>query len=404
MKTQEQRQAEAFTRVKSKHVITYAHLAMRDLETTAYASKCGKPFEGRRVFVVGAGPSLQKNIGELRGLGGAIFAVNASAKPLAEAGIVPDVLVARESLDLSDQIQACPAPIVALDISSHPATWKAAGDRRVAFIPGYPRHMPLCQMLGERPVFGGTAAATSAVALALMWGAHSVVLLGFDLSIPPDGQVYHPSAPRGDLKASVGKQAIEFEGNVEDDARCERSGQAPPPKRIGYTKCQALDFSQELYSQPTWDEQREWLETTARRYGSDVELLNATHFGAGIRGWRNARLSELTGVAEPFEQGGFRFRPKGIDPERAAQVRSVLSQQAAVLETAAREMLASGGPSFKTLAAIPNLYLGAPFTAPLAAHRIIDAPQGPPLVRNRAIYESFRDVAASAQELLDLSA
>jgi len=398
MKTQEQRQAEAFTRVKSKHVITYAHLAMRDLETTAYASKCGKPLDGRRVYVVGAGPSLAKNIDLLKGVSGPIMCVNASAKPLAEAGIIPDVLVARESLDLSDQIEACPAHTVALDISSHPATWKAAGDRRVAFIPGYPRHMPLCQMLGERPVFGGTAAATSAVALALMWGARSVVLVGFDLSIPPDGQVYHPSAPRGDLTASFSKEAINFEGNVEDDARCHRSGQEPPPKTVGYTKCLALDFSQELYSQPVWNEQREWLETTAKRYVGSVEFVNATHFGAGIVGWRNIPLGELT-EGERKEPKAF-HKPKGIDPEKAAQVRGVLCQQAAVLETAAREMLSSRGPSMKTLAAIPSLHLGAPFTAPLAAHRIIDAPPGPPLARSRHVYEAFRDVAAAAQELL----
>ena len=170
-----------FTRYKSRSVLSWTMANLPRCADHPPIGHMGRPFAGRTVFVVGAGPSLAGNVAALKEhakRGHPVVCVNAAAAPLASAGITPDVVVARESLDLTDQVEATDARLIVLEVGVHPDTWTAAFSRLAWFIPGYPRQIELAYQLGEEPIFGGPAALCSAVAVTERWGAARIVLVG----------------------------------------------------------------------------------------------------------------------------------------------------------------------------------------------------------------------------------
>lgn len=395
-----------FTRYKSRQVMTWTLANLRHVGERPSIGSLGRPFEGRTVFVVGAGPSLAGNAARLRehladGAGGVVVCVNAAARPLAVAGVTPDVVVARESLDLTDQIEATEATVIAADISIHPDTWRAAGDRLAWFIPGYPRQIGLGYMLGEEPIFGGPAALCSAVAIALRWGASRIVLVGCDLAFGSDGTAYHPDAPRGTLRyvqRGEGEDTrIDFTGDSQDDERCERSGQRPPPKSVRGDEVIAFDWSRMLPTISVFSEQRTWLATQADRHGSVVELLNATEGGCGVPGWRSVRLAAVSpaySVPLAFDMS------ERVPARRVEDTIEAVRKSCAALEQTSREMLSSRGPDLRVLASIEDAALGAPLGEALSASRLLDVAETVPEARIRAIYTILRDAAGEAQRIV----
>lgn len=385
-----------FTRYKSRAVLSWTLANLPRLGDHPPIGRMGRPFAGRTVFVVGAGPSLVAEA--LKGRG-PIVCVNAAGAPLEAAGVVPDVMVVRESLDLTDQIEATGARVIACDIAVHTDTWTAAGDRLAWFIPGYPRQIEVAYELGEEPLFGGPAAFCSAVALAERWGAARIVLVGCDLAFARDGRAYHPDAPRGTLRhETVGEgdaRRLKFSGDEQDDERCERSGQMVPPKTIGYTEVMAHDWSTWLPTISVFEDQRTWLTTQAQRHGERIEMLNATEGGSGIPGWRNVELADFT-AKQPVR---FDMTPR-VPASRVKAVVDEARRGAAALEQWCREMLSSRGPDLRSLASIPLAIQGSPLAEALSAWTLLDKPGGPPEVTIEYIYTAMKTAAQEAQRIL----
>lgn len=393
----------AFVRHKSRHAITWALLNLQRLADRPCATDCGRPLEGRTAIVVGAGYPLVRNVGHIADAqrrGAIIFSVNSSDPVLREHGIPADVLVARESVDNSAEIAASEARRVCLDISAHPEMWDAAGDRLAWFIPGYPRHFQIAQRIGVRPLFGGPAAFTSAVALAIEWGAARVVLVGAGLGMETiNGELrpYHPDAPRGALRGRLDGDAVVFEGDDAADAVYERSGQKPQPKRVAFVWLPSHDNARWLPALHTLADEREWLETQAKRHGDRIELLNASEGGAGIVGWRNVRLADA-----PIHEG----EPIDIranSPVGAREQRLLVEEQRAQARTLgemSEAILARTGPRLDTLAGLPGAVLGAPLAEGLAAWRLVDGPKGDPAERCRYTYEALRAASGDALQVL----
>lgn len=402
-----------FVRYKLQSVISYTIANACRLHEVGYLPVWDqRPFEGRTVVVVGAGPALRHNAHHLekaQRLGIPIVCVNASSSVLRSVGVRPDLMIVRESLDLADQIAESEARGIVLDVGVHPETWNATREHEAkgyAFFPCYPRHMQLCRRLGLRPLFAGTAALTSAVSLTFEMGASRVILCGVDLAAAPDGALYHDSAPRGATRATVdfhhGHMAIE--GDEQDQARSERSGQRPQPSESVCTPVVASDFSGHLAALPTLQSQREWLEIEGeRRKDWPIDLLNCTEAGSGIVYWRNAELGPTLAaerLQEPWEL------PEGTQvPEQiTAAVHRDLMHEAGVLETVAREMLSEGGPDLAHLANVPNLVEGSRLIETLAEWRLLDAPRESGAKRCRYIYEAYQATAEEARKVLGVVA
>lgn len=389
-----------FVRYKSLHAMSWAHVNARRLADHPSATLLRAATPGGSTLVVGAGPSLDVDAVAASGL--RVVAPNAAAVALIAGGVVPDVVVARESLDLSDQVQRfveAGVRWVVLDIASHPDTWAAAGDHLAWYIPLYPRQVELARMLGVDPVASGTSALTAAVALASRWWGPDVTLAGVDLAFAPDGRTYHGAAPRGGMIYADDHDghgpAVSLGGDTaHDDERCERSGQRPPQRRIRAGRAMAWDWSRELTTISTLDDQAEWLEEYAVRHPG-AQLLNASR-GRGLRGWVTADLPEEDADGALIADSAAWLGRSVVD---AALQR--LTTQAITAETLACEMLSPRGPDLALLARVHGLFDGTPFSDSMAAHELVDLPESiDPVERVGAVYGAIRRAARRGQDLL----
>lgn len=270
---------------KSEQVYTYALRAMHRMADLPCATLTSEPLRGLPAYVVGAGPSLAGSVRHLPNCSerGAVIVVNASARAAEASGVVPDVLVARESIDCSEQIRESRARHVVLDTGCHPALWDAAGDRAHWYLPGYPRHFAMGAHLAVSMLYSGTAALTAAVALAYHWGSREIVLVGVDLAYGPDGQVYHPDAPRGASRAAFAGGHVTITGDEADAARHVASGQPAPPIEQDVIEVPGVDGP--VQTQLTWADQIKWLANFAgARTALDTRWINMSD-GACLDGW-----------------------------------------------------------------------------------------------------------------------
>lgn len=385
-----------WVRHKSRHTVAWALSNLKRIGDHPCATMLGKPLEGRTVVVCGAGYSLSNDLEHLRHCGAPIVAVNKAAVVLRKHGIEPWAVVARESIDVSEQIEG--DALVCADISAHPNVWRKA-ERLAWFIPGYPRQLHLAAILGVPPTFGGTSAFTTAVHLCRVWGAARVVLVGADLCWRPDGSGryvgYCAEAPRGSMTATIEGDALVFSGGEDDDALCEASGQVAQPKRTGFDWYASHDWG-ELYPViDTLADEHDWLVTEAQRHGERVEYVNASSRGIGIAGWRHQLLKYVRwNVSTPVLDLSHR-----VGPRRMRALHAELSRQQHTLEVVSQELSSKDGPNLRRLATL-DLWGGAPLVEVLGAGRLLDGPKDP---HERCLhtYETYTKAADEAREIME---
>lgn len=141
----------------------------------------------RPAFLVGSGPSLDKNVDQLRQIGprGLIMAPASTLKPLLNHGVRPDVVLVLESEDTSDYLQLSPAEretlgtrtVLALASGCHPAHFQVEGFHQAVY------HLTA----GEAQIFSnglflpqGGNSGSAVFALAYLWGLSPLVLVAQD--------------------------------------------------------------------------------------------------------------------------------------------------------------------------------------------------------------------------------
>ena len=156
-------------------------------------------FAGRPAILIAPGPSLDRNIDQLRQAQGhaVLIAPLQSLRRLRKAGVQPDVLLVLDATDLStepyDFIGDTPAdelpPLIAA-VNTHPNVIRRF--RQVFFFAaGGPVDHWLADMLG-RPLVDlqARSVALSALLLAQHWRCNPIALVGQDLALADDGQRY----------------------------------------------------------------------------------------------------------------------------------------------------------------------------------------------------------------------
>lgn len=143
------------------------------------------PYKGAAVLV-SAGPSLDKNIEELRRAKNHLFlmAVDTAVKPLLKRGIVPDVFVTldgRKPLDLLEGAELL--PVVSNSMARYKLLDRQKG-RKIFFFDGY--RLPLDLYLENGKMLPGVAVggsvACSGFSLLYKMGFETVILVGQDLA------------------------------------------------------------------------------------------------------------------------------------------------------------------------------------------------------------------------------
>ncbi|MFH1035735.1 MAG: 6-hydroxymethylpterin diphosphokinase MptE-like protein [Pseudomonadota bacterium] len=146
-------------------------------------SRLARLGRGLTALVVGAGPSLDDSLPELRGIDQQCFVLAAASalKPLASVGVAPHVALAMEAKDESRQWEGQDPTntILAAACSSHPAHFAAwPGERALYHLQPWVAELLGC---GQALPSGGHVTSV-AFSLAILMDCHQVILVGQDLA------------------------------------------------------------------------------------------------------------------------------------------------------------------------------------------------------------------------------
>lgn len=270
----------------------------------------GGRYTGVPAFIIGAGPSLDKNIHLLRDAAkkGIIFATNSAAIALGKHGIEPQVICCIESIDSSSKLGALPfidRAVRAFSLSAAPASLRTGKG------PLLPVHEHIAQITGPLedltghgglPMSGSVS--TIATSLARVLGCSPLVLVGHDLAYS-QGRTYASGTGYESSRAEIDEKTglINLEWNEE-------------LKRLHGTAQGSRHDQEELRRSPAWGGQgevdsgvaftgvRHWFATTVemlQKMGSTLQFINASEGGVHIDNWEDRPLADVLAGLEPRE-------------------------------------------------------------------------------------------------------
>jgi hypothetical protein len=347
---------------------------------------------GRPAILCAAGPSLDKNVGELRRVESraAIVAVNTSLAALERAGVRADLVVALEAVDVTSQLAGLELNARCarlLDVTAHPALFASAPAEVIPFASQIPFFQPLTAAAGLGPGLPiGGSAANAALALCHLAGASPIILCGQDLAYSED-RVYAEGTCFGTMRARRSGEVIELTG-----LEAKRRLAAPRPEvdttveRKGVLLAEAYGGGGEVLTSVDFNYFRHHFERFAERAG--CALVNATEGGARIRGFREQPLARAVDALAPG-----RIPPLPAAPclERG-RIEAALGAERAAAEQAAR--VARGDPA--DLHALRAAVAGSTLLQAYA-HRAVQE-----VARGRRDAEAFlRELERSAARVID---
>jgi hypothetical protein len=270
---------------------------LRHLAGTAPAVVAGeRPWAGRTVFLLAAGPSLDLALPHLGALAerGIVVVVNTAARAACATGARVDVLVALEALSDAVELAGVAEPFgeVVLDVTAGGALFGTGRPTSIFRQEGW-----MDELLGDVPILtAGTSVAGAAAALARARGAARIVLLGQDLSYP-EGRMYAQASGRGDWRAVPDGDTLLLGYPDALLARFEAGGVTRPARRVQRIGLPAwgtaggtVDSTPDLVGVARWFAR---FAEKVREDGLPVELVNATGGGAHLAGWEDVALGDF---------------------------------------------------------------------------------------------------------------
>jgi hypothetical protein len=267
---------------------------------------------GLPLFLVAAGPSLDRNVAQLAAAGerGLVVVVNHALGAVARTGVRPDLVAALESLDVSNHFQVPPElhERLLLGTMAHPSLFRLPARVRYA---GHIAEEPVARALLaalEEPaaIVTGGSAATMAFALASFMGADPVVLVGQDLAYT-DERGYATGVRLEDMRLVRGADGV---------ARTEHA-----PDQYDHTgydvrllEVEGWDGRPVATSAPL-DAQRSWFERAIAGLPAGRRVVNATQGGARIGGAEHVPLADVLAGLPPVAEAG-----RVLDPRRTLDV------------------------------------------------------------------------------------
>jgi hypothetical protein len=254
-----------------------------------------KKFRDKCAVIISAGPSLDKNIQELKPYRDKIivFCVGTALKTTIKRGIIPDFVVAIDfnscqhkqlkNIDLSEINMI-------LDTSVFPEMYRIKSKRVFNYYPHFMAQW-LASNLGISMEGYKTMGTVSITALfsARMLGCREVILIGQDLAYT-DGQCYSKDSSYGNYK--IQGKTVEILANeenkemvttlVEDPGHIQHLG-----KDVFLIKGHNGKF---VPTRPDFYMFIKYFEEIAIKYGHEIKLINSTEGGAYIEGFEHMPL------------------------------------------------------------------------------------------------------------------
>ncbi len=345
-------------------------------------SDLGNRFAGKPGILVAAGPSLDGNIEHLRRAKGHAFilAVNASVRPLKEAGVKPDMVAVVEGLDLRSQLTESgwiEEMTLAPALNSHPGFF----DLPVKYLMPILDYSTPCsewfsRALGWTRLPSGGSVACTGFAILHALGCDPIVLVGQDLAYT-GGASYSRSTTFGRRQMDFDEKtktllAVERNQDIEE---IRTSNGLDPMIRLRAEEVDAYGGQGTVCTTGMYKLFRSWFESAARTWADDRKLINATEGGARIRDFEEIPLGDVVErwcteavpaeewIAEAHEV----TQPPNPEPlytiikeylETVSHVSKIALRSSAIAAKASKEIELGGAgaaePSLRELAALEN--------------------------------------------------
>jgi hypothetical protein len=283
---------------------------------------------GETAVLVGAGPSLDRNVADLRALAGRalIVVVDTALRRIASEGIMPDVVVAVDAndanaLDVEGLSGEVLESVLAADTIAAPAIVRAFRGPRVLFRSlnysydledrPLPMIQPLDALLGEisgRDAFAtwqsGGSVSTNALCLIHFLGIRRVILVGQDLAFT-SGRAH---------ASGVGHEetGIARFDRFQSREMIERRIVGPGQVRVDGWNGGRVATSEVMREYLRWFEM-----TIERGFGRDMDVIDATEGGARKKGARPMTLAEAATLVATGTRPGERLRARLASAPRA---------------------------------------------------------------------------------------
>lgn len=334
-------EAEHTTRVNAERWTKLGLIALQKMAGKTALNGMPQCLEGKTAVVVGAGPSLDKNIKVLAEHQDkvAVFATDAVVAPLFKAGIKPHVIVTVEAngtptkRTLQNPIWKTAIAIPGVHVAEQvwtisPGKW-LWGVQMVGPVGPF-----VVERLGLPMLRSGGSVSTVAFSAAQVMGCKRLVLVGMDSAYAPGGAFYCNAVAHKHKERQEQMEKVEAWGG------------------IGY-----VDAPRTLCSY------REWFESRShelRAMGSPV--INATEGGARVHGAEEMKLADAIGGLEPQptlrdEMFAAADEGKRIDPAPLVEgLREELerSRIAAVFAQEAADFLVRAHDRIDTMLSLPK--------------------------------------------------
>lgn len=225
-------------------------------------------FEGKTVYLIAGGPSLDKNISLLkkRDKDSIVLTVGTSLRRCLQEEINPDYVIITDPKDAVynqiSGIESCGVPMILLSTTYAWIAKNYKSEMYIACQEGYKEAERLSKQKGWKLVKTGGSVVTTAVDICIQLGVKNLIFLGLDLAFT-GGKSHHGNAA-ANMTVSEEFQVLDINGEI-----------------VGTSK------NLKLY--------REWIErriAEAKQNGCQTEFIDATEGGARVEGTKVKTLKE----------------------------------------------------------------------------------------------------------------
>ncbi len=236
---------------------------------THYVDEIEDRFKGKKVIIVAAGPSLDKNVVQLKTIDRktdeyVILAVGTVYKKLLNMGIKPDYVIiieANESIiSQISGVEDTEVPLLILSTAYRELARKYQGKKYLIDQYEYDHAEDHAQKYGYKLYSTGGSVTTTATSVAITLGARTIIFIGFDLSYP-DG-ISHADGTSGKKKLDT----------------------------TGFVGVESIDGTI-VYATNVFIIYRNWIENEIKKH-PDIEFIDATEGGAKIAGTKIMSLED----------------------------------------------------------------------------------------------------------------
>ena len=247
-----------------------------------FTSTNGDTHKGVPAYIVGAGPSLDRNIAELakHQHNGMILAVDAACGALSKEYIQQDITVTLENKGSSHYLTHNVSnhhSLMALDITTHPSHWEVPARNRTVICNNDPAYSEPIIRHGGVPISYGGSVSLVAFAMAYYMGCDPIIIVGNDYAYT-DRRCYARNTMWEEQTINRIKKE-EIQGDLIEFIGCPGRGRK---KAINVIDAPAWGGTGTVETSHEMLTYRDWLSQMARR--CNVQVINATEGGCHIDG------------------------------------------------------------------------------------------------------------------------